>query len=78
LDLPSKRDKSTTHVLLVNIILHNPDNGCEALTLLRFIVLQLWGIKDNPISRLHSLQRRSFAMVRLYEASCQATLNMIF
>ena len=38
-DIAAKGDKSAAHIVLVNILIRDPANGSEALTLCRFIVL---------------------------------------
>src|SRR5690242_15119780 len=74
----SKGDKIIPHVMLVDIVIDNFDDCREGLTLLRFVILQLWGIEDHPIAWLHPLQWRSFAVVSLNKPTCQSALNMIF
>jgi hypothetical protein len=75
--IPAKGDRSTAHVMLVDSIIGNSADCRETLKFLRMVKFKFWGIKKDPVSSLHPLEGRGFAMVRLDESTSDASLKMI-
>src|SRR5215208_1827071 len=76
--IATKGNKSAPHIELINVFVHNFSDGCEALKFLGLVIFQLRGIKDDPISRMHSFQRRGFAMICLDKSVSYSALQVIF